>query len=124
MDTLLDLSKTWVEDNNRFSPPPFVPKIINNYRTAHWYIKPQAIDEQGVNKLQPELFIKGKYVKIMLKKGSHHAIFWVLEVKRSKILQKLNKRDFLFTFLVSFFMSLFAQKLIYTIDIWFNFVFG
>ena len=31
--------------------------------------------------------------KSSLKAGVHHAIFWVLEVKRSKILQKLNKRD-------------------------------
>ena len=28
-----------------------------------------------------------------LKTGGHHAIFLVLDVKRSKILQKLNKRD-------------------------------
>ena len=28
-----------------------------------------------------------------LKTGGHHAIFRVLEVKRSKMLQKLNKRD-------------------------------
>ena len=30
----------------------------------------------------------------------------------------------MFTFLVSFFMAFLAQKLIYTINIWFNFVFG
>ena len=30
---------------------------------------------------------------IVLKTGVHHAIFLVLEVKRSKILQKLNKKD-------------------------------
>ena len=72
----------------------------------------------------PDLFIIGKYVKIRFKNRSHHAIFWVLEVKRSKTLQKLNKRDFLFTFLVSFFMAFLAQKLVYTINIWFNFVFG
>ena len=35
----------------------------------------------------------GKYVKSGLKTGRHHAIFWFLEVKRSKILHKLNKRD-------------------------------
>ena len=28
-----------------------------------------------------------------LKIGLHHAILWVLEVRRSKILQKLNARD-------------------------------
>ena len=33
-------------------------------------------------------------------------------------------RQFLFTLLVSFFMAFLAQKLIYTINIWFNFVPG
>ena len=60
----------------------------------------------------------------MPKSWVHQAIFSVLEVKRSKILQKLNKRDCPFIFLVSFFMAFLAQKLIYTINIWFNFVFG
>ena len=32
------------------------------------------------------------------KTGEYDAIFRVLEVKRSKILQKLGMRDFLFTF--------------------------
>ena len=60
-----------------------------------------------------------------LKTGGHHAIFWVLEVKRSKMLQKLNKRDcFCLHYLVSFFMAFLVQKLIFTINIWFNFVFG
>ena len=35
-----------------------------------------------------------------------------------------QKRLFLFTFLVSFFMALLAQKMIYTINTWFNFVLG
>ena len=64
----------------------------------------------------------------MLKSGQktkgHQAIFWVLEVKKSKIFKKFNKRLFLFTFLVSFFEAFLAQKLIYTINIWFNFTFG
>ena len=34
-----------------------------------------------------------------------------------------QKRQFLFTFLVSFFMEFLVQKLIYTINIWFKFVF-
>ena len=34
-----------------------------------------------------------KYVKISLKTGDHHAIFLVLEVKGSKILLHLNKRN-------------------------------
>ena len=35
-----------------------------------------------------------------------------------------HARLLLFAFLVSFFMAFFAQKLIYTINIWFNFVHG
>ena len=35
-----------------------------------------------------------------------------------------QKRLFLFTFLVSFFMVFLLQKQVYTINIWFNFVFG
>ena len=35
-----------------------------------------------------------------------------------------QKRLFMFTFLASFFMAFLAQKLIYTINIWSNFVFG
>ena len=27
--------------------------MINNYHTAHWHIKPQSDDEQGINKLRP-----------------------------------------------------------------------
>ena len=41
----------------------------------------------------PELFIIGKYVKIRFKNRDHPAIFAVLEINRSKILQKLNKTD-------------------------------
>ena len=40
-----------------------------------------------------ELCIVGKYVKIRFKNRGHHAIFSVLEVKKSKILKILNKRD-------------------------------
>ena len=49
------------------------------------------------------------------------------QFSRSKIKNITNieqKRLFLFTFLVSIFMAFLAQKLIYTINIWFNFVFG
>ena len=50
----------------------------------------------------------------------------VLEVKRSKILQKLNKRHcFCLHFLVYLDFTFFCKsKLIYTINIWFNFMFG
>ena len=34
--------------------------------------------------------------KSRVKTGGHHAIFWVLKVKRSKALQKLNKRVFVY----------------------------
>ena len=27
--------------------------MINNYHTAHWHIKPQSDNEQGINKLRP-----------------------------------------------------------------------
>ena len=46
-----------------------------------------------------ELLIIGKCVKVRYTNGGHHAIFSVLEAKRSNILQKF----FLFAFLVSFF---------------------
>ena len=49
----------------------------------------------------PELFIIGKYVKISLKTRGHHAIFWVLEVNRSKILQKW-KKDTVFVYILGF----------------------
>ena len=42
------------------------------------------------------LFIIGKYEKAGLKTGGHHAIFWVLKVKRSKILQRLFSLGFIF----------------------------
>ena len=72
----------------------------------------------------PEMFIIEKYVEIRFENRGHHIIFSVLEVKRSKVLQKLNKRQFLFTFFVLFFIAFLMQRLIYKINIWFNFVFG
>ena len=62
-----------------------------------------------------------KMSKSGLKTGCHHAIFCVPEVKISEILQKLNIQD-CFCLHCSFFMVFLAQKLIYTINIWFNFV--
>ena len=41
----------------------------------------------------PELFTMGKMYKSGLKTGGHHAIFSVLEVKISKLLQEFYKRD-------------------------------
>ena len=54
-------------------------------------IQQKLVDEISLN--FPELFVIGKYVKISFKNRGHHAILSVLEIKRSKILQKLNKRD-------------------------------
>ena len=36
-----------------FLPQFCIPKIINNYHTAHWQIRPQYDNEQVINKLQP-----------------------------------------------------------------------
>ena len=60
-----------------------------------------------------------------LKTRGHHAIFWVLEVKRSKILQKLNILGCLcLHYWFHFFMAFLARKLMYIIYIWFYFVPG
>ena len=65
------------------------------------------IQQKIVHKISlnfPELFIIGKYIKIRLKTGGTHAIFSVLEVKRSKTLQKLTK-DTVFVFVFWFHFS-------------------
>ena len=54
------------------------------------------IQQKLVNEISlnfPELVIIAKYVKTRFKTGGHHAIFSVSEINRSKILEKLNKRD-------------------------------
>ena len=64
--TWLDLSKTWV-DNVRFSTSILCTKnwlIINNYRTAHWDIRSQYDDEQGINKLRPKYIHTYIYIYI------------------------------------------------------------
>ena len=38
-------------------PQSSVLKNNNNYRTAHSYIRPQSDDEQGINKLWPQVEI-------------------------------------------------------------------
>ena len=40
------------------------------------------------------MFVVGKYAKVRFKNRGQHAIFGVQEVKRSKILQKLNLLDY------------------------------
>ena len=57
-------------------------------------IKQRLVHEISLN--FTELFIIGKYVKWDLKAGSHHAIFSVLEINRSKILQKLKVTVFVY----------------------------
>ena len=71
------------------------------------------------------MFIKGKYVKIRFKNRGSPCYFLSSRGQKIKNITKIEqKRLFLFAFLVSFFMAFLAQKLIYTINIWFNFVFG
>ena len=73
----------------------------------------------------PELFIMGKYVKIGFKNRGPSCYFLSCRGQKSKNITKIKqKRLFLFTFLVSYFTAFLVQKLIYTINIWFNFVFG
>ena len=50
----------------------------------------KLVDEIYLN--FPELFVIGKDVKIRFKSRLHCVIFSVLEIIKSKILQKLNKR--------------------------------
>ena len=70
------------------------------------------------------MFIIGKYVKIMFKNRGSPCYFLSSRGQKIKNITKIEqKRLLLFTFLVSFFMAFLAQKLIYTINIWFNFVF-
>ena len=93
---------------------------LNHKVQLKWYIK-KIVNEISIN--LPELFITGKYVKIKFKNGVTVLLQRVLEVKRSKMLQKIEELS-LFTFLVSFFMGVLVQKLIYPINKWLNFVFG
>ena len=73
----------------------------------------------------PELFIKKKYVKIRFKNWTSPCYFLRSRGQKIKNITYIEqKRLFLFTFLVSYFMAFLAQKLIYRITIWFNFVFG
>ena len=71
------------------------------------------------------MFIKRKYVKIRFKNRGSRCYFLSSISQKIKNITKIErKRLLLFTFLVSFFMAFLVQKLIYTINIWFNFVFG
>ena len=73
----------------------------------------------------PELFIIGKYVKIKFKNRGSPCFFLSSRGQKIKYIANIKqKRLFLFTLLVSFFMAFLAQKLIYTISTWFKFLFG
>ena len=66
-----------------------------------------------------------KVVKIRFKTRGSPRYFLSSRGQKIKNITKIEqKRRFLFTFLVSFFMAFLVQKLIYTINIWLNFVFG
>ena len=71
------------------------------------------------------MFIKGKYVKIRFKNRGSPCYFLSSRGQKIKNITKIEqKRLFLFTFFVSFFMAFLMQKLIYTINMWLNLVFG
>ena len=79
----------------------------------------------GISLNFPELFIVGKYFKITFKNRGSPCYFLSSRGQKVKNITKIEqKRISLLTSLVSFFMAFLAQKLIYTINIWFNFVFG
>ena len=84
-----------------------------------WYNK-KLVDEISLN--FPELLIIGKHVKIMSKnRGSPCS---VPEVKRSKILQKLDKRDCFCLHSWFHFLWLFSRKNWFTQQIFSSFKFG
>ena len=71
------------------------------------------------------MFIIGKYVKSSFKNRGSPCYFLSARGQKIKNITKIElTRLFLFTLLVSFFMAFLVQKLIYTINIWFNFVPG
>ena len=86
-------------------------------------IQSKLVNEISLN--FPQLFIIRKYVKIRFKNRGSRCYFLSSRGQKIKNITKIEqKKLFLFTFLVSFFMVFLARKLIYTINIWFNFVFG
>ena len=71
------------------------------------------------------MFITGQYVKIRFKNRGSPCYFLSSRGQKIKTITKIEQKILLlFTFSVSFFVVCFAQKLIYTIHIWFNFAFG
>ena len=82
--------------------------------------KYKLVDETSLN--FPELFIIEKYVKIRFKNRGQTCYF--LEVKRSKILQKLNKRDYFCNILGFIFYGVSRAKTDLHSKYIFNFVHG
>ena len=73
----------------------------------------------------PELFIIGRCIKIRFKNRASPCYFLSSRGQKINNITKMeHTRLFLFTLLVSFLMASLAQRLIYTINIWFNFVPG
>ena len=67
----------------------------------------------------PELFIIEKHVKIRSKnRGSPYYFLTSRDQKFKNITDVIPKILFLFTFLISFFMGLLTQRLIYTMNMW------
>ena len=87
-----------------------------NIHVLRRYDTIKLVDENSLN--FPQLFNYREILwKSVLKTVGRHSIFWVLEVKRSKTLQKLNIRDyFCLHSWFHFFMTFLAQKLIYAIN--------
>ena len=71
------------------------------------------------------MFIIKKYEKVRFNnKESAYYVLSTIGEKTKNITKIEQKRLFLFTILISLFMALHFLRLIYTRNIWFNFVFG
>ena len=76
-------------------------------------------------KIIRKLFIIGKYVKMRFKNRSSPCYFLSSGGQKIKLITTMEQKVLLFfTILVSFLIAFLPQKLIYTINIWLNFVFG
>ena len=71
------------------------------------------------------MFIIEKYLNIRFKNRWLPYYFLSSKGQKMKNFRKIEQKILLlFTFLVSFFMAFLTQRLIYTRNIWFNFLFG
>ena len=86
-------------------------------------IQEKLVDEISLN--FPELFIIRHYIKIRFKNRGSPCYFLSARGPKIKNITKIEqKRLLLFTFLISSFIGFLVQKLIYTVNIRFNFMFG